>query len=124
MIGVSPYHHRRRFGPLSPDPENMIIDERSSLGVIKKLSSSGSKIDLSCHETDSAVVTSSSDVISAENAEPSDHHTQHPEHVHKHRHHIHHRNNNLIVINGDDRQHGSFETGEFSFSYFGFIYLF
>ncbi len=105
------YNHRRKFvraTPLSPERDGLILDERGG----KKLSGSGGiKIDLSCHETDSAVVTSSSDVIVAENAELSERHHHHSEHAEvglKHRHQCHLRSNNLIIINGDD--HGAFES--------------
>ena len=85
---------RRRIGgytsPVSPDPDQNSMDEDSSNDIKGKVDHC--KIDLSCHETDSAVVTSSSDVIMAENDTHTNHHDS-------------------LNINGDGK-HMSYEFGE------------
>jgi hypothetical protein len=55
--------------PVSPDADHSALDNLEQSSEKTSTSNSKNKIDLSCHETDSAIVTSSSDVIVNEKSE-------------------------------------------------------
>lgn len=90
-------------------------DQRFDVGLVASASerrvlevknaTSTSKIDLSCHETDSAIVTSSSDIICADEvtAERGSPPYGTP-------HHHHGGTTALVAVNGDDH-HATYESG-------------
>jgi len=55
--------------PVSPDAEQLEFENTERVEGSSGKSNSRNKIDFSCHETDSAIVTSSSDVIVNEKSE-------------------------------------------------------
>ena len=64
-------HAFRRLEPAMEGPRsNMVSAKSNGKERTENFSNSGSvKLDLNCHETDSAIVTSSSDIIAVENSD-------------------------------------------------------
>jgi len=94
---VGDKHEENSLGSLPP----------SGSGKMKN-SSSSTKIDLSCHETDSAVVTSSSDIIGVDKDLTEIESLPYGTHLLN----LHGGTSTLVTVNGDDHQSSSYESGE------------